>query len=386
MQLKLEALQRVVKQTLKEEKGNVALRDALFKLFGPAVAVSSSIERIAEAANEQLDVYEATGRMPRFDDSELRLLLPATRSKIAEVRKIAARILPEGVIVRLVSDPSSSVRCAAAKRLPHKVVLEGVRRYPGDDQLRTISRAKRISEAGLPNPKPETEPFDLYGEEPMGDAAKTRKDLELTDGWYERLASKLCKEYGANLEGQWEEILASNVASSTYATTGVKIDRDRLLKCIYDCLEEREKKVLDEGSLSSIIGRLRKEAILEESLAAPAMPIIEEKNDPLDALLEAEISSSQYVELAEQIFRIRKSTVPAGIKKYRIGEGKLVETMIPVKGTIPQGTTTVKMERALDSYVKHWNGQQDMRGEPYRLSWNPRFDDVNLVGFSLELK
>lgn len=379
MHLRLEELQRVVKKTIKEEKSYGAVREELFRVLGPSVMVSTNCAKVAEAANEQLDLLEATGRSPRRNQFKFSVILEAASCPSAEVRKIAARLLPERIVARLIVDPSSKVRCAAARRLPYEVVKEGLRRYPGDDQLRTIARDRKITEAGIPTPKVVEEPFDMYGDVPVGRGPQVEKDVQ--DTWYDRLAYKLCKEYGSNLERQWEEILATRVVASHYATSGIKLDRDKLLNAIYKCLEARDEAVLEEGSLRSIAARLRSESHLDES----AMPVIETKTDEIGELLESSLSSSQYVERAEKVFCVKKSSVPAGIKKYRIGEGVSGETMIPVKGKAPNGIDA-RSERALDAYVEHWNKQQSIRGEPYRLSWSPNPSGVDLVGFHLELK
>lgn len=382
MQLRLEELQQVVKRTVKEEKSNAMIRDDLRRVLGPSVEVPGALDRVAEVANEQLDFLESTGRFPRQGAFRLSALKEAASHKSPNVRKLAARLLPERMATCMASDPSSKVRCAAANRLSYSQIKESIKRYPGDDQLRTIVRSKKLHEAGVPNPKPADEPFDMYGEEPLGDAVKTRTGMDVPDTWYDRTARKLCGEYGNNLEGQWEEVLATRVVASHYSTTGVKLDREKLLKAIYDCIKEREDAVIGEGSLKSLAARLLKESYLDEA----TMPIIEENHDPIADLLESDSSTSEYVSRAEDLFAVKKSTIPAGIKKYRMGEG-LHETQIPVKGRIPGlGQVTPTVEKALDRYVDSWNKQQAMSGEPYKLSWGPNGAGVDLIGFNLELK
>jgi len=384
MHLKLEELQQVAKKTIKEEQKHASLREELFRVFGPPVMVSKNCERVAEAVNEQLDLSESIGREVQRGVVRTSVLVEASVSSSAVVRKVAARLLPSKMAARLLNDPSSSVRCAAAKRLPYGVVKEALKKFPKDDQLRSIVRQKKIHEAGLPKPKEVDEPFDMYGEEPLGDAVKTRvSDKDLPDTWYERLAHKLCSDYGGNLEGQWEETLATRVVASHYSTTGVKLDRDKLLKSIYDCIKEREDAVLGEGSLKSIAARLLRESYMDE----PVIPVIDEvRNDPVADLLESNYSSAQYIDEAEKIFSVRKSTVPSGIKKYRLGEGSHVETLIPVNARIPGGSMTPSVEQALDRYVDSWNKRQAISGEPYRLSWGPHASAIDMVGFNLQLK
>jgi hypothetical protein len=382
MQLKLEELQKVAKKTIKEEQHRNALRDELFRVFGPPVMVSKNCERVAEAVNEQLDLFESTGREVQRGAVKTSVLVEASTSNSAVIRKVSARLLPQKMVERLLNDPSSSVRCAAAIRLPYAVVKEAVTRNPSDDQLRTIAKKKKIFEAGLPKPETNDEPFDMYGEEPLGDAVKQKPGADFSDRWYEMQARKICNSYGGNLEGQWEESIATRWAASHYSTSGVKIDRDKLLKCIYDCIKEREDAILEEGSLKSIANRLLKESYLDES----AFPVIEETCDPVADLLESNCSNTQYTDAAEKLFNIRKSSVPSGIKKYRLGEGSHKETSIPVNGKIPGGNMTITVEKALDRYVDAWNKRQTLEGEPYRLSWGPHGSSFDMIGFNLTLK
>ena len=383
MHLKLEELRRVAKRTIKETKNSSELREELFRVFGPPVMVSERCDLVAAAANEVLDLMEATGRSIPHGRVRTSLLIESCRDKSVDVRKLAARLLPQKLASRLLDDPASTVRCAAARRLPHALVKEAVRNHPSDDQLRVISRQKRLEEAGLPDPKASDEPFDMYGE-PLDGAMRQKNPLkDMPDTWYDRLAHKLCSDYGTNLEGQWEEILATRVVASHFSTTGVKLDRDKLLKAIHGCIKDREDAVVAEGSLKSIAARLLRESYLD----AGVIPIVEEDSrDPLGELLETDCSSSEFVARAEALFEVRKSIVPAGFKKYRIGEGHNFETQIPVKGKIPGGRVTSTVEKALDGYVTHWNKFQAVRGEPFRLSWAPNPMDAGSVAFHLELK
>jgi len=382
MHLKLEELQKVVKKTIKEEQRHSAIREELFRVFGPPVMISKNHEKVAEAVNEQLDICESTGRQIQRGIVKTSILVEASVDDSAIVRKMAARLLPEKMVVRLLNDPSSSVRCAAAKRCAYSLVKESIKKFPHDDQLKTIVRLKKLQEAGLPTPKVNDEPFDMYGEEPLGDAARTKySDKDFSDEWYSRLAHKLCTEYGKNLEGNWEETIATRVAASQYSVSGAKIDREKLLKCIYDCVKEREDAILGEGSLKAIAKRLLREAHMDDAV----MPLIEDRNDPVSDLLESNCSSAKYVEEAEKLFSVRKSTVPAGIKKYRLGEGSHKETLIPVNAKVPGGNMNVTVENALDRYVDSWNKRQALEGEPYRLSWGLGAA-LDSVSFNLTLK
>lgn len=382
MRLKLKELDAVVKEAVRDEKAYAAFRNEVIRVLGPAADIAERIDRFADFANDRLDVLEATSRP--VSPARASVLLEVANSQHASVRKLAARLLPTRYASRFLMDSSSSVRCAAAQRLPYSLVKESVKRFPLDDQLKSISRAKRrLDEAGLAKPKEDDKEFDMYGDGPLTAAKQDAGDDDITDGWYKRTARKLCREYGTNIEGQWEEILATRVAASTYATSGVSIDRDKLLKSIYDCLKEREEVVLGEGSLSGLVARLRKDAFLDESV----FPVIEESSNPVTDLLTSSLSSSAFVEAAEKVFSVRKSNVPAGIKKYHIGEGANRTTAVPVLGRLPVGLSLdASTERALDVYVESWNKQQAMSGEPYVLSWTPHPASHDAIGFNVTLK
>lgn len=381
MHLKLEDLKQVARRTMKEAQHQNILREELFRVFGPPVMVSGNFDAVTDAVNEQLDLLEATRQPLPIGVIRTAVLIEAAKHTSPHVRKVAARLLPEKFLSSFLSDRSSIVRCAAARRLPYESLREALRRNPGDDQLHSIARSKRLLEAGLPTPKPAPQHLDMYTE-PLGDAVKQKDPLEdMTDAWYERMAEKLCNEYGRNLEGQWEEVIATRVSASYYATSGVKIDREKLLGAIYKCIEDRDAAVMGECSLRSIADRLMRESYMD----APTMPVIEEHHDAVAELLESNVSASEYVTRAEALFEVRKATVPAGIKKYRIGEGYNLDQQVPVKGSVPRRLDHI-VESALDRYVEKWNDQQSRRGEPFRISWSPSPVSQTHVSFQLELK
>lgn len=382
MNLKLKELSQVAKKTIKEEQVSKRLREELFRVFGPSVVVSKNCVKVAEAANEQLDIFEATGR--DFLKSELKLttLIEAAKSESSTIRKLAARLLPEKMIVNLALDESSEVRCAAAKRLPLDAIKDTVKKYPTDDHLRSIIKQKKLTEAGIPDPKKIEDEFDIYGEEPLGDAVKQRDIDDLSDDWYARLAEKICSDYGTNLEGQWEETVATRIVASNFATNRTKLDRNKLLKAIYDCIEDREDRVMKEGSLKSLSKKLMKESYLDNAV----MPVLDEKyQDPIADLLESNMSLSSYIDQVELLFSIRKSSIPAGIKKYRMGEGTHKDINIPISGRFPKRIDR-KAEAVLDRYVESWNKKQNLLGEPFKISWGFHPSLPMGISFSVVLK
>lgn len=379
MHLRLRELQAVVKNEMKKEKSSNVLREELARVLGPSILVSKRAEDIYEAAHQQLDLLEATSRnRVQFKTS---VLIEASQMSSPAARRLAARLLPRKQAEFLAFDSNDSVRYEAAKRLSYSLLREAYKAHPADQGLKSLVRERRLDEAGI-SPEDYVDSLEMY-RRPMGDTTKTRVVGELDDHWYEHVANKICKQYGGNLEAHWEEIAATRYASSYYATSGIKVDRDKLLQSIKDCLEARSEAVVEEGmSLRQMAKFLREGA--EDDIYV--MPIIEETKDPVKDLLESNFGTSTYVSEAEALFSIRKSYLPNGIKKYRLGEGRTSEVKIPVLGEVPGKSIGPNEERALDRYVDSWNQVQARSGEPYKLSWSPHPSGINLVGFNLELK
>lgn len=381
MHLRLRELQAVVKNEMKKEKSSNDLREELSRVLGPSILVSKKNEYVYEAALQQLDLLEATSRtIGTFRTS---VLIEASKMSSPAARRLAARLLPEKHAEFLAFDSNGEVRYEAAKRISYPLLREALKAHPSDHGLKELVRSrKRLTESGLPAPGEYVDSLEMY-RKPMGDTVKTRALGELDDHWYEHEAQKICKRYAGNLEAHWEEIAATRHAQSHFLSTGVKVDRDKLLQVIKDILEERNVSIVGEAmSLKQMAKLLRESA--EDDIAV--MPIIEETKDPVKELLESNFGMSNYVSEAESLFSIRKSYLPSGIKKYRLGEGLSAEVQVPVLGEVPGKSIGANEERALDRYVDSWNQVQARSGEPYRLSWSPHPSGINLVGFNLELK
>jgi len=374
MGLKLNELQKVVKNVVKNERNIDALRGEIVRTLGHTILVSRGLERMAESANERLDILEATDKS--YEKIRPALLLKFIDSSSPEVRKLVARLLPESFLKPLMKDSDPAVRATVARRLPTHLVSEMTRRFPKDDTLRQISKAKKLLEAGLPTPEIEDEEFDMYGLEPIGDVFGDVDYPDLTDAWYDTLALKILNMYGRNIEEQWEEATVHQYVDSM-ASMGVEVDRQRLLDAVYDLLEQRADAVLEENSLASIAARLR----LEETVV---MPVISESIDPVQQLIESRPSPSDYIKKFEELFSV-----------------KYVNSKNPAAAIMTEGTTRVVHpasaqlfnksirnvdEKAVDAYVNAWNSRNKMKGENYyKLAWT-QGDVDGLVNFHLELK
>lgn len=373
MGLKLNELQKVVRNVVKKERNVDTLRGEIVRTLGPTILVSRGLERMAESANERLDILEAMDKP--YERIRPALLLKFIDSDSPEVRKLVARLLPESFLKVFMKDSDPAVRAITARRLPLQLVSEMVRRFPQDDTLRSIIRSKRLVEAGLPDPEIDEEEFDMYGMEPIGDVFGDIDYPDLTDAWYDTLALKILNTYGRNIEEQWEEATVHQYVDSM-ASMGVEVDRQKLLDAVYDLLEKRADAVLEEGSLAAIASRLR----LEET---EVMPVISENMDPVQQLLSSKGSSSDYIKRFEEVFSVKYTTSnnPAA---FIMSEGPDRITH-PTSAMLMGSSVRSVDERAVDAYVKAWNSKSQVRGETYyQLSWSP--DVGGLVNFHLELK
>lgn len=374
MGLKLNELQKVVKNVVKNERNIDVLRGEIVRTLGHTILVSRGLERMAESANECLDILEATDKS--YERIRPALLLKFIDSSSPEVRKLVARLLPESFLKPLMKDSDPAVRATVANRLPAHLVNEMTRRFPKDDTLRQISKAKKLLEAGLPTPEIEDEEFDMYGLEPIGDVFGDVDYPDLTDAWYSTLALKILNMYGRNIEEQWEEATVHQYVDSM-ASMGVEVDRQRLLDTVYDLLEQRAEAVLEENSLASIAARLR----LEETVV---MPVISESVDPVQQLVESRGSSSDYIKKFEKLFSVKYATSKNPVAVI-MAEGA-PHVIHPVSAQLSNKSIGNVDEKAVDAYVNAWNSKSKMKGENYyKLAW--MHGDVNgFVNFRLELK
>lgn len=376
MRLSIDQLRKAAQKTINDEKSVNVLRAEAKRVLGPIIDTDVSLVELARAINERVAVLDSTGRgwTASFKPSAV---LKFAVHQDSEVRRMAARLLPERFIGSFLSDKHPGVRVTAAKRLSLDVVREVLKRFPHDDELRVIVKQKALYETGVPNPKIQDEPFDMYGEERLGDSVKQSPGPDLSEEWYHEHAQKFLQDYGNNIEYQWENILTSNYCHHVKATSGVEIDEEKLLKSIETLIKEKEDLALERLALREVVENLRETADNEE-------PAFNESPDPVRELLDSGLSSSAYIEKANALFSVREITIPRALRKFRNHE--TTET-IPMKAKLPHtGGIRPIDEQALDVYVKHWNDKQVLRGEPYKLGWVPDPADVRSVGFKAELK
>jgi hypothetical protein len=352
MSLKLGKLQKAASQVVLEEKSLKLLSQELVRSLGPTIVTSYGLKVMAESANDRLDVMERLGRSP--EPVSTAILLKFSDSSLKEVRKLVARLVPSKLLVNFVNDKDSSVRATVARRLPSHIVKEMKERHPGDDQLLSIYREKKLNEGiKLLDDKH----FDMYGDLRMGDAEEVEHP-GLTDAWYDSMSRKIIASYGGNLERQWEESAVNRFCNSL-KSQGVEVDPVKLLDSVYDHLSKRDKRAMDESA----------------SFDVDFMPIFEEPEDnPVKKLVEGKTSPNEFVKTFEDIFKVVKTTVENPGRKLGIMEN-ISRVTLPAYCTIPTRGLGVLEEKALDAYARHWSSMQRLSGSAYKMSWTPHRDN-----------
>jgi hypothetical protein len=382
MRLNLSALQKVVKQALDDERATEALRTEVSRVLGPAVLVECNIVSLVEEANDRIDVLERTGRASRLDFKPS-VMLRFLDHKDPNVRRLAARVVPEKFLSKVVNDKNHSVRAAVARRLPLRAVSEMLKKFPNDDQVRVIYKNKKLAEAGIPTPTIQDDPFDMYGEDRLGDAVKQDEGSALSDTWYKSRAEQFVADYGRNIENAWESAAVHRYVASVKATSGVEVDEQKLLKAVVDLLEDRDERTLKRSSIKETIDWLRKNEELEESV----MPSIEFDVDQVRGLVEGNLTPATFIDSANELFDIRESSIPSAIRKYCLSEHTVKNGKVPVIGQLPHnGEFRSIDERALDMYCEAWNAHQSLVGEPLRIEWSTHPERIGKISFNVSLR
>lgn len=387
MRLRLEELQKVVKRAVDEERAAETLRTEVNRVLGPAIIAEGRVELVAEAANNWMDVLERTGRSSRLSFKPS-VMVRWLDHNSPEVRKFAARVVPEKFLAKMTNDKNGTVRAAVARRLPIGAVREMLKRFPKDDQVRVIYKEKRLAEAGIKQPKEEPLGHDpVEDAERLGDSVKQADGIELSELWYRERAIRFMADYGTNIEDNWEELAARRYASSVKATSGVEIDESKLLKAIKELIKEREDRAMERSALKETLEYLRRQEEHEVLSESAAMPVISLDVDLVRELVEGNLTPSTYIDEANMLFKVQEATVPPGIRKHRLGERNARSSTVPVIARLPhnEGFRAVD-ERALDMYCKHWNDRQQLQGEPLKLEWSNHPDQVGKVSFNVILR
>jgi len=386
MHLKLNSLQKLLDRTLDEERHGQELKAEIGRVLGPVVVTEGRLHEVVAAANDRLDVLTRTGRIDALE-WESRLTPKWLDHRDPEIRKFAARIVPERFLSRAANDRSPEVRAAAAGRLSLNAIREMIKRFPKDDGLRAIFRQKKLHEAGIKKPAQQPIGHDpTKDKERLGDTVRTGQGPELTEAWYQAQAQNLMYEYGKNIEHSWEEIAVHRYCVSLRETSGVEVDEMKLLKNVQRLIKEKEDMALKRDALNETLTWLKGQAeheLIEEGM----MPEFKEQVDEVWTLVESQLTRDQYLERAARVFQIKESIMPLGIRKYRLGEGNAKQTLVPCVGWLPHhGSFRPVDERALDVFCENWNRRQAQAGEPMRLEWTVHPSDQGKVGFTCILK
>lgn len=379
MSLKIKQLASVVKKAKNDEKAFSLLKEETTRILGPIIDTTTDVTALAHAINDRLIVLSLTGR--KHEAFKPSTILKFASHASPEVRKMAVNLLPESFAPRFMNDVNRSVRLAAAKKLPVNALNKFINESTKDDAFYVLLKEKKSK--GLQAPEVVKGEFDLYGDKRLGDAIKQSEGPELSDVWYEEVAFKLLQDYGRNIEYNWEELAVSNFCRHTKVTSGVEIDAEKLLKKLFELIKEREDAALSENracdkTLFKLVEYFKKDdELVNESI---------DESDSVEDLMHADYSGPVFIEHFETLFCIKKSDIPAALKKFSINENNMSSLKLPMKARAPYGMVRALDEAALDMYVLYWNEHQKLLGESIMLRWTHDPIDISMVSFKVELK
>jgi len=382
MHLRLEQLRKIAKTTMSEEKAVIALREETKRVLGSVIDTNVKLEDLARAINDRMEVLAKTGRANRvtFRSS---VIAKFVDNKNPEVRRMAAHFLPEKYLNRYLFDKDPGVKAVVMSRASKQLVNELLQKNPHDDQLRTIYRT-RLNE--LKSAPQDDVTLGVLDPELLDDVVKDN-DQFLSDVWYKTKAIELIRPCTRRtIEGDWEEKTVDAFVKHTKATSGVVIDRDKLLKAVEDAIKDEEDIACKKNELKEIVQQIKKGAIFERTMKhTPFIPIIAENDvDPVSQLLAKNYSSNEYVKRVYEIFRIKDTFLSRDIKEHC---DKLLSTKAPKIGYVPGlGSITPQVETALDRFVESWNAIQRLRNEPLAIEWYPHPNNLSEVYFNVYVR
>lgn len=332
------------------------------RLFGRATNVStSSAALIAERANDALDVIERSGAELRGHPDVVALRIGRAH-RDPEVRRLTARLLPVNEIAKMAYDEDRSVRHAVARRLTTAQVSKLLESFCDDDELHIICEAKR---------QEDKEDFARFS----GEASRQDDYQELSDHYYGALAEKFIADYGVSWQQNWP-LMVKRYVSSVRASSGTKLDAQRLMDAIKDNFEEREKEILDASTKT-----LRETVEYLEGKFEP----LDESPSPVQQLLWSTDGGQKFLNEVKDLYAVKESLVPRSFKKHLLGAATGVTT-VPQRASTPHGGAVNESdERVLDRFVEAWNRQRRLEGEPIKLAWYQSPVGIDTVGFSVTL-
>jgi hypothetical protein len=259
------------------------------------------------------------------------------------------------------------------------MLSEATKLFPHDDNLQSVLRQKKLQESSVWSSNEYSFAMPPHDEKPMKAVKNPAAAPELSNAFYDTLASKFLADYGTNLEYTWEETLVKRYCSSVRATSLVEVDAKKLYDTIIKKIKEKEQRALDLQRVT-----LREVA---EKLRASEVEVYDESVDPREELLNFSGSDREFMLQVESVYSVRKSNIPKGLKKYRIAEGLTSDVDVPMKAAVPTGSNVSLLdEKVFDRYVETWNRVQSLQGEPLKLDWQHDAIDVSKISFSVVLK
>lgn len=351
MQLKLEKLERIAKETMNEKSINDKLRLTLIEMFGLTIS-NKNIQEMVNDANWRLSIELLNSKSPKFSVDKS-LLKSLSESKNASYRKFAMYLLPENKLNECVLNESDlEVLTVIAKRSELSVAKKIVE-STSDELISIIVENRMLFEEDKKEEKKEYKK--------LGDSVKQKNIPELSDQWYATVAKQLLSDYGKDIESGWEVKVVKNYVLSN-KSVGYLVDQEKLAKALKDLIEEKEDKILEQDALKESIQKLLcldsdvliesnhnvvkyEECLTEEKIYADV--------DKFNSLNESR-TTKDYIESFQNLFEV-----------------KLNSSKLPIKCNID--ISQYKNEKYLDKYCQAVSKKSNVK-----LDWVASADGISV--------
>jgi hypothetical protein len=371
MKLEIKHLKDIARNVIVEKKMERVLRQEAAHTFGSRLIESTELEVLAEQVNDLLETFKASGKSvdSKFTTTSL---LAFVDNPSVEVRAMIARLLPEGMLPKMVNDKSDVVRHVVASRVGINHLIEMCKRHPSDDQLSLIREERKVEST-----------LSLYHDKPMGSLARSMP-LDLSDLWYQTTARKIIQDHGAftrtpvSLERHWNPLAVKRFVESMRVSSGTEIDEKKLQAAVDEQITEIDEnwegaEKVRFSSFKEAKEYLTKAALEESVMSTPVMVVLEEQeSDSLKNLLSSSFTSSEFRKVFESLFHVQFGPPAGDLKKHLIAEGLVQSSLIPKRSKIPEGRVDQIAESVIDRYVRDWNNNS----VNVQINWEYRGDDV----------
>lgn len=374
MLVKLDDLKGVANNVGKELKCLRYLKERFQSELGFR-ACGKTLHKLAEHVNDALDERQIIGESD-YIHVKTSVLIECLKNDSIEVRRMAARLLPERIADKVIfTNNDVSVIYAAAGRASCNALAKLLEQNRSDELLFDIAK-ERLNED-----------VDLEKAKRLSQIVSYGPSIDIDDFWYVMTAKKLIDQFAHPTDGgRWISSVAKKTVGDMKATSGIEIDEEKLRKEILSQLDESDDKYLEtmcevSDVFSQMIDNLSVNEIMSETFNVNFL------NESSDQLLEVS-DNVKYIEKFESEYKVRYFNVPKSMfMRNGLDEVMTKSSNVSIPGiayTPHMRAPTERDERALDRYVSNWTKRVfSNMSENLRLKWSMNVEHEGKLSFNI---